>query len=335
MTGRSVSSSGGSRPESRHTRRRASSGAVASDVVSSGGRTVASKGASDVRPREVRSRAEGAFVDARSMPSEDFVAHTLEQTSGLLRPKVVDFTERRKERTKANVRVAAVHVLIGLAIAVVVSTLAWVMFFSSVFKLDAKQIQISGANEWVSEQTVRDIVQRQVGTSLFLVSTDKVTDALENIPGVSSATASKHFPQGLNIEIQAQKPAALLKTGDTLTAVDHQSRVLNAVPKGHTEGIPVIEVDNAAAAVKSRAVQEAVKILGSLPESLRQSISSVSAATQDSITTTLADGHVIVWGDSSNLELKIADATTILGRADVIGDKKQVDVSAPYKPIIK
>ena len=53
----------------------------------------------------------GAFVDARRLHSEDYVAETLHQTTGSLgvasRPKVVNFTERAKERKRANVRVVA------------------------------------------------------------------------------------------------------------------------------------------------------------------------------------------------------------------------------------
>lgn len=59
----------------------------------------------------------GAFVDARRLHSEDYVAETLHQTTGSLgvasRPKVVNFTERAKERKRANVRVVALRVLIA------------------------------------------------------------------------------------------------------------------------------------------------------------------------------------------------------------------------------
>ena len=54
-----------------------------------------------------RSRS-GDFVDARNLAGEDFVAKTLEETTGTLgvatRPKVVDFSARLKERRKANTR---------------------------------------------------------------------------------------------------------------------------------------------------------------------------------------------------------------------------------------
>ena len=54
------------------------------------------------------------------------------------------------------------------------------------------------------------------------------------------------------------------------------------------------------------------------------------------MTTTLNDGdRVIVWGDSSQLKLKMAVVDKIINDSNVIGDRHQVDVSAPLKPIMK
>ena len=77
-----------------------------------------------------------------------------------------------------------------------------------------------------------------------------------------------------------------------------------------------------------------MKVLDSLPESMRRQITKVTAETQDSVTTELNDGeHSVVWGDSSNIELKKADVDKILSDPNVIGDKKQVDVSSPFHPV--
>lgn len=45
---------------------------------------------------------------------------------------------------------------------------------------------------------------------------------------------------------------------------------------------------------------------------MRKSITKVTAETQDSVTTTLNDGdRVIIWGDSSQLKLKLAEVEEI------------------------
>ena len=56
----------------------------------------------------------------------------------------------------------------------------------------------------------------------------------------------------------------------------------------------------------------------------------------DSITTELSSGkYVVVWGDSSELKLKSAIVDKLLSDPSLIGDKHQIDVSAPSRPIIK
>ncbi|KAB7785704.1 cell division protein FtsQ/DivIB [Bifidobacterium cebidarum] len=282
----------------------------------------------------------GAFVDARALRSEDYVAETLRQTTSSLgvasRPKVVDFTARAKERRQANVRVIAMRVAATAIVVLLTSALVWLLLFSSVFRLESEAIRISGANEWVSTATIRTIADKQSGKSLFLVSSSDVERQLKSIPGVSEAKVSKHFPKSMSIAIKSQKPTAMLKSGDTLTAVDDQARVLNSVKNADVDGIPVIEVKDVETSLKNRSIKGALTILGALPESMRKQITKVTVATQDSVTTTLNDGeHVVVWGDSSQLKLKMAEVDKILNDPNVIGDYKQVDVSAPSRPILK
>ena len=113
-------------------------------------------------------------MDARNLAGEDFVAKTLEETTGTLgvatRPKVVDFSARLKERRKANTRVVAMRAFVSAAVAAVVVALALLFFFSSVFRLEPGNISVVGANEWVSESQVLDIAGQQAGKSILLVS---------------------------------------------------------------------------------------------------------------------------------------------------------------------
>lgn len=129
----------------------------------------------------------------------------------------------------------------------------------------------------------------------------------------------------------------MLKTSEgTMTAVDSRGRVLNSVSGASVEGIPVIEVTDVNESLQNRSIKEALQILSSLSDSMRNSITKVTAETQDSITTELNDGDkVIVWGDSSQLKLKKAVVDKIINDPNVIGDKHNVDVSAPLRPIIK
>ena len=347
------SASGKARP------RRTASGKASTDVVKSPSRTPSARAASGrtspSAPRaaagRVPARSDGAgakrsrpgeFVDARKLDGEDLVAKTLRENTGAIglatRPKVVDFTARVKERKRASARVVALRVAVGAFVAAALGGLGWLLFLSPVLLLDSSQVSVSGANQWVSEAQVRDIVGEQVGRSLLLVDTRAMTESMTSIPGVTDAKAVKRYPHGLAVAITSQRPAAMLKAsgGDTLTAVDSKARVLNSVGDTSVDGIPVIEVKDVDAALDSRAVKETLKVLDDLPESLRERVSKVTCETQDSVTTELDDGALtIVWGDSSDMKLKKAVTDKIVNDPNVLGDKTQVDVSAPLRPVLR
>lgn len=306
-------------------------------------RHIISQNTSQIRVADINEKNhQGKFVDARLLPKLDFVRKTLSQTSGSLgmitRPRIINFRERLKERKSAYLQFTVKRILAILAVIASVSAIVWFLFFSPVFLLKPNDISISGSNEWVSEQKIASIASTQVGKSLFLVSSQEVINQLNDIPGVTEAKVSKNFPNGLHVSVHAQRPAAMLKTRDSnkLTAVDAKGRVLNAVAQVTTQGIPVIEVSNVQRSLNNRAVLEAVKIVSSLSESLRARVTKVSAKTQDSVETELGDvKKTIIWGNSSQIELKKAIVAKIIDDPSKIGNKRSLDVSAPVRPILK
>ena len=228
------------------------------------------------------------------------------------------------------IRVASVMGVVG-----VVSLLVWALCFSPLLILHADEVTVTGANEWVLKDTVAKVAKDKAGTSLVLVSSGDIASQVQSMAGVTSVTVTKKFPHGIAIDIKAQRPAALLQDGDGgLTAVDADGAVLNAA-KSNTEGIPVIKVADIDKGLKNRAVVQAIKVLSQMPEGMRGNVQEVTAKTQDSVTTKLADGHTVVWGDSTQMELKVAIVTKVLADPNVIGGYGQVDVSAPSRPILK
>lgn len=292
--------------------------------------------------------SKNTFVDARRLSVVDFVKQTLRSTAGPLgivsRPKVIDFSAREKEKKFASLRTILLRFLYSFLIIASITLLCWVLFFCPVFRLKSKNISIFGSNEWVSEQKISSIASNQVNKSLFLVSSQEIIEQLNNIPGVTEAKVSKKFPQGLQITVRAQKPAAILKShgSEKLTAVDVKGRVLNAVENVPTTGIPVIEVTDVHKSLSSKAVREALKIVSSLSEDFRSHVMRVSARTQDSVETEISSTvsnveihRVIVWGDSSDLDLKKAIVDVIINDPSKIGNRQRLDVSAPARPILK
>ncbi|WP_240541500.1 cell division protein FtsQ/DivIB [Bifidobacterium callimiconis] len=251
------------------------------------------------------------------------------------RPKVVNFPERLKERRQAHRREVAIRAVIVVAVIAAIVTLIWGLLFSPLLRLHTDQISVGGTNTWVSESEVANIAYAQQGKSLLLIDTAGMEDKISELPGVTSATAVKHYPHGLDVTVKAEIPAAVLRASDSdYTAVDREGRVLNAV-NASVKGIPVIEVKDAKKSLDSKAVKQALQVLGSLDESMRQKITKVEAKTQDSITTTLEDGYTIIWGNSSQMKLKKAVVDTLLSNPDQLEGAKTIDVAAPDKATIK
>lgn len=319
-------------------------GRVVSSAVTVPGKTDESQPVKRRTARSVASQAmtaskPGAFVDARDLQSDQAVSDRIEasQTQGpFRRPKIIDFKARGREERKAQAITIALRAGIVALVVAVLSGMVWLLFFSPVLKLEASHITVSGANEWVSAEEVATVAERQVGRSLLVVSTSGIEQDLKALPGVTSAEVSRQWPHGVAISVAAQKPAAVLRSSDgSLTAVDSQARVLNAVGAS-VDGIPVVDVDSVESGLESKAVQQTLEVLASLPESWRQRITKVTAKTQDSVTTELDNGQIaIVWGDASQLALKKAEVDKIINDPAVIGDKHHVNVSSPKKPIIK
>ncbi|WP_416517858.1 cell division protein FtsQ/DivIB [Bifidobacterium asteroides] len=284
----------------------------------------------------------GGFVDARTIPPDRPVSGRIgtdqeEQGLGIfVRPKVLDFQARVREKKKVSRRLVLIRTGVVILVMALIAGLAWLLFLSPVFRLQTDKIDVSGGNAWVSNDRVASIVANQVDRSLLLVSTNGVEQEISGMAGVTDAKVRKSFPHGLEVTFDAQEPTAVFKDAQgKLTAVDRQGRALNTVSKP-VDGVPVIQVATVKRAQQDQAVRQTLRILSSMPEAMRHSVTKVTAETQDSITTELDQGrHVIIWGDGSDLKLKQAVVDKIINDPSKIGDKHQLDVSAPLRPIVK
>ena len=302
----------------------------------------ASKSATSKSALSRSTSSAGGFVDARTIPPDRPVSGRIgtdQEDQGLgifVRPKVLDFQARVREKKKVSRRLVLIRTGVVLLVMALIAGLSWLLFLSPVFRLQTDKIDVSGGNAWVSNDRVASIVAHQGDRSLLLISTNGVEQEISGMAGVTDAKVRKSFPHGLEVTFDAQEPTAVFKDAqDRLTAVDRQGRVLNTVSKP-VKGVPVIQVSTVNRAQQDQAVRQTLRILSTMPEAMRHSVTKVTAETQDSITTELDQGnHVIIWGDGSDLKLKQAVVDKIINDPSKIGDKHQLDVSAPLRPIVK
>lgn len=296
----------------------------------------------------VSSRSHQGFVDARSLDPDASVPERLDAPGDggaggmLLRPKVVSYPQRRKERTMAMAHRITRRVVVLMLVAVLVVTGGWVLFFSPVFRYDPAQTQLSGLNQWVDQDAVSRIISTDSGSSLFLVHSEKIRAELDDLVGVSDVTVRRTFPHGLTVSLTSAEPAAVLHvtSDDTLVPVTADGeRLQTQSAPGAYNGIPRIDVSSADAATNDAAIAEAIKVMGGFTDTLSPRVTSTTAATRDSVTSTIDDGVTVLWGDSEDIDFKVSVVEKILALKDA-GDASyasitNINVSSADSPIIK
>ena len=292
------------------------------------------------RPDEPH-RSDG-FADPRRLRSDVSLSDRLDQpeaggTGMAVRPKVISFSERQEERKKAGRRHLIKRVLVLVLILALVFALVWGLFFSSLLSMRVGDVTIEGTNAWVTKDMIASVVKEQEGKSILLVDANRMSKEVAAIPGASGIDLRRRPLHGLTITVKAQKPTAILKDpSNQMRPVDAQGRMMTA-DKASVQGIPVISVTNFDLALRTNAVKEAIKVLAGLPESLRSQIASTTAKTQDSVTTTLTNGYIVIWGNSSQIAFKTAVVQRTLQtlRTTDGNTYRVIDASAPDNPIVR
>ncbi|MFD2796035.1 cell division protein FtsQ/DivIB [Promicromonospora vindobonensis] len=221
---------------------------------------------------------------------------------------------------------------IGWTVATVAAAagLVWVAFFSPLLALDPEQVRVSGQGTTVDVGEVRDAVTDEAGVPLPRIDTVRLREEILAMNAVKNVEITRSWPDGLTVALTSREPvAAVPQSGDVYALMDAEG-VRVGTAEDAPDDLPSIVVSLADGAAGRRAMDAALEVLGALPPRLTADIQTVSAATQDDVRTTLADGRVIRWGSGAQVELKTKVAQTLL-RAEP--SAKTIDVSSPALPV--
>ncbi|MFJ3407267.1 cell division protein FtsQ/DivIB [Promicromonospora sp. NPDC090134] len=267
-----------------------------------------------------RPRAQAARPEAGRAPSSEG------------RPGVVSdqLADRLAERTAmARYRVWRRIGWTALVVAVAAG-LGWATFFSPLFALDAEQVRVTGEGTTVDVGEVREAVTGEAGVPLPRLDTVGLREEILAMNAVKNVRITRAWPDGLTVELTSREPvAAVPQPGDVYALMDAEG-VRVATAEEVPEGLPSIVTSLSDAGAGRRALDAALAVLGALPPKLAADITTVSAATQDDVRTTLSDGRVILWGSGADVPLKTKVAQTLL-RAEPTATT--VDVSSPGLPV--
>jgi cell division protein FtsQ len=237
-----------------------------------------------------------------------------------LRAEVRRFTGRQRRRRLLWLGGAASVVLLVLA------TLG--AAYSPLFAVE--QIRVVGA-ETLDTAAVEAALNDQLGTPLPLVDESAVKAALVTFPIVESYTLEARPPHELVVRIVERTPIGLIQTRAGYTLVDAAGVALSTT-ETPAPGRPVVTVDGGTG---SPAFESIGLVMRSLPASIRDQVTAVSASTPDDVTLTLGGSNAqVVWGSAEDSAMK----ALVLEKAMIARPPASVfvyDVSSPSAIVVR
>ncbi|MCU1447026.1 FtsQ-type POTRA domain-containing protein [Cryobacterium sp.] len=235
------------------------------------------------------------------------------------RSEVRRFTSRSRRRR--NLWIAAV----GTAVALVAFVLVGV--YSPLMAL--RTIEVTGTARIPADDIVQAL-DGQLGTPLPLIDFADVKQELSEFSLIRSYVTESRPPDTLVVRIVEREPVATLASAAGFDLVDAAGVVITSA-EARAEGYPVID---AAGGASGAGFGAAVAVIQALPEGIRSQLDTVTAATEDDVTLTLAGGARVVWGNSERAEYKAVVLSALLV-SHPVGSVTEYDVSSPDSAVVR
>ena len=267
------------------------------------------------RRRARRERAERRAAQARARAIEEGRREAKRQASGRIvnQPKpVARGVVRGLKMLLASVVVAVVGVGLGL-----------VLYFTPA--MSARDIVVTGIGV-VTREEVLDAAHVRPGTPLLQINTNQVADRVAAIRRVASARVQRQYPSALRITIVERVPVVVKDFPDGPHLFDRDGVDFATAPP--PPGLPYIDAANPGPT--DPATKAALQVLTALRPEVAGQVGRVAAPSVASITLTLNDGRLVIWGTTDRTEEKAEKLAALLTQPG-----KTYDVSSPDLPTVK
>jgi len=201
--------------------------------------------------------------------------------------------------------------------------LGLVLYFTPV--MSARSIVVTGIGA-VTRDEVIDAAKVQPGTPLLQINTDQVADRVAAIPRVASARVQREYPSTLRITIFERIPVVVKDFPDGPHLYDRDGVDFATAPP--PPGLPYIDADNPGP--NDPPTKAALQVLTALRPEVAGQVGRVAAPSVASITLTLTDGRVVVWGTTDRTQEKAEKLAALLTQPG-----RTYDVSSPDLPTVK
>ena len=267
------------------------------------------------RRRARRERAERREAEQRATAIEQARREAKRRARGQLVEEPTGSADRS---------VRGLKLLVWLVVLSVVSVaLGLVLYFTPV--MSARSLVVTGTGGVTREQVVGAAAVR-LRTPLLQIDTDAVADRVAGIRGVASARVQREYPSTLRITIAERIPVVVKDLPDGPHLFDRDGVDFATAPP--PPGLPYLDVDNPGPADPS--TKAALQVMTALRPEVIAQVSRVAAPSVASITLTLNDGRIVVWGTTDRTDEKADKLAALLTRPGHV-----YDVSSPDLPTVK
>ncbi|NNE95738.1 MAG: FtsQ-type POTRA domain-containing protein [Acidimicrobiales bacterium] len=199
--------------------------------------------------------------------------------------------------------------------------------------LDVDSVSVRGADA-VAVDEILAAASVPMGSPLVDLPAEAITDRVESIPAIRTATVTRHLDGTVQIEVTEREPTMALRSNGGFVLVDDDGRQVRASDVAPDGFLPVIGLEATGvpgdpAPPGSTAV---LRLMDEITPPVRAAVTDV-IVTGDQLALRLAEGGRAILGDDDQLAAKVVSLETLLLSVDM-RCVHEIDLTVPSAPAL-
>lgn len=204
-----------------------------------------------------------------------------------------------------------------------VVTVAYLVFGTSL--LGVRSVDVEGASTVPADQ-IRAAAQVPDRKPMMFVDTDAIAERVLQLPGVASVDVSRSWPSTVDITVTERTPVAWFGADGNVHLVDATGLDYKTV---HNKPEKLPELSLTAVSPNDAVTRSVMAVLATLPQGLKDQVTTVRAQTPGGVEFTLVNGKVVRWGSADEPDRKLKVLAVLMTR-----DGTTYDVASPDLPTV-